>query len=183
MIGNIDYCTSVCNNCTDMYGLIRELEAAHAVAAKREGLSQEQENEIEQLEQDLVDIKSDLDDYRSHLARQISEDAFDEEEIKNLPDDTARVTSDWKHKILECYFRENMLKYFGKRGICMIGFMLMWNSTDPEEKARGVSTACRDSRMWYCCILPFVPLLMILLHSFIFYAADQGGSICHAADG
>ena len=132
-----------CNKCTDMYGLIRELEAAHAVAAKREGLSQEQENEIEQLEQDLVDIKSDLDDYRSHLARQISEDAFDEEEIKNLPDDTARVTSDWKHKILECYFRENMLKYFGKRGICMIGFMLMWNSTDPEEKARGVSTTCR----------------------------------------
>ena len=66
------------------------------------------------------------------------EDLYDEEEIRNLPDGTIRITADWKHKILECYHRENMLKYVGKKGSSMLGFMLMWNLTDPIEKAKGI---------------------------------------------
>ena len=127
-----------CNKCSDMYAIIETMQSKLEVANSCDDLSIERQEDLDQLSQDIEDTKSDLDEYRSHLARQVFEDRYDEEEIKNLPDDTVRITSDWKHKVLECYHRENMVKYFGKKGTSMIGFMLMWNSLDPSERAEGI---------------------------------------------
>jgi hypothetical protein len=55
-----------------------------------------------------------------------------------LPDDTAKVISDWKMKILACYFRENQAKFFGKRGISLLGFMVISNSRDEFNVERGM---------------------------------------------
>ena len=41
-------------------------------------------------------------------------------------------------KILSCFFRENQKKWFGKRGASMLGFMIITNSTDEEEKSKGI---------------------------------------------
>jgi hypothetical protein len=55
-----------------------------------------------------------------------------------LPDDTAKVISDWKMKILACYFRENQAKFFGKRGISLLGFMIISNSRDESNFEKGM---------------------------------------------
>lgn len=40
-------------------------------------------------------------------------------------------------KILACYFRENQAKFFGKRGVSLLGFMIITNSRDEEARAKG----------------------------------------------
>ena len=127
-----------CSKCSDMFSIIDHLKAKHIVASARPNISLRQQEDLDQLWEDIAETKTDLDHYRSHLARQVYESRRDEEEIRNLPDDTVRITTDWKHKIQEVYFRENMMKYFGKKGTSMLGFMMMWNSADPEERARGI---------------------------------------------
>jgi hypothetical protein len=79
-----------------------------------------------------------LDEYRSHLARLKTESEYDASELESLPDDTAKVISDWKMKILACYFRENQGKFFGKRGISLLGFMIVTNSKDKDEQNKGM---------------------------------------------
>jgi hypothetical protein len=80
----------------------------------------------------------DLDEYRSHLARLKTEAEFDAKELEELDDDTTKVISDWKMKILACYFRENQGKFFGKRGTSLLGYMLISNSPDPEAREKGL---------------------------------------------
>jgi hypothetical protein len=55
-----------------------------------------------------------------------------------LKDNEAIVTSDYKMKILSCFFQENQKKWFGKRGTSLLGFMITTNSTDKESKAKGL---------------------------------------------
>jgi hypothetical protein len=79
-----------------------------------------------------------LDEYRSHLPRLKSEAEYDAKELETLPDDTAKIISDWKMKILACYFRENQGKFFGKRGTSLLGFMVITNSKDDGERIKGM---------------------------------------------
>ena len=86
-----------------------------------------------------IDVsESYLDEYRSHLTRLKTESEKDIQEMEELPDGTATVISNWKMKILACYFRENQGKFFGKRGTLLLGFMVITNSTDPEDKQKGI---------------------------------------------
>jgi hypothetical protein len=93
---------------------------------------------LEELRYDIDSRKNDLVEFRSHLARHLSEEAKAKEELANLADDEAIVTSDYKMKILSCFFRENQKKWFGKRGTSMLGFMITTNPTDDEQRAKGV---------------------------------------------
>ena len=127
-----------CNKCSEMYAVIDVLKQKHRDANTLSDVSVGRQEGLDQLWQDIIDTQSDLDEYRSHVARQVYEDRYDEKEIRNLSDGTVRITSNWKHKILECYYRENMLKCFGKNGTSMLGFILMWNSTDPVENTKGI---------------------------------------------
>ena len=79
-----------------------------------------------------------LNKYRSHLARLKTESQYDAAELESLPDDTAKVISSWKMKILACYFRENQGKFFGMRGISLLGFMIVTNSKEEEERQKGM---------------------------------------------
>jgi hypothetical protein len=88
----------------------------------------------------LEQITKDLTEYRSHLARHKLEQDFDDAEfLQDLDDSTALVISDFKMKILSCFFRENQLKFFGKRGTSCLGFfMITTNPTDPDARENGI---------------------------------------------
>jgi hypothetical protein len=110
-------------------------------AAKLRDLSTEELLALQNLEELSYEIqcrKADLIEYRSHLARHLSEDKHAKKELHDLADDEAIVTSDYKMKILACFFRENQKKWFGKRGTSMLGFMITTNSLDEDDKAKGI---------------------------------------------
>ena len=93
--------------------------------------------ELEEIEADLSRAEEDLNEYHGHLARHKSEADYDAEELENLKDDKAVVISDYKMKILSCFFRENQQRWFGKRGTSCLGFMIVSNSTDEAVRAKG----------------------------------------------
>jgi hypothetical protein len=94
--------------------------------------------EMEELKYEIDCRKDDLVEYRSHMARHLSEDVSAADKLETLKDDEAIVTSDYKMKILSCFFRENQKKWFGKRGTSLLGFMITTNSSDEESKAKGL---------------------------------------------
>jgi hypothetical protein len=53
-----------------------------------------------------------------------------------MKDNKAIVTSDYKMKILSCFFREDQNKWFGKWGTSLLDFMITTNSTNEETKAK-----------------------------------------------
>jgi hypothetical protein len=79
-----------------------------------------------------------LGEYQSHLACLKTKSEYDAAELELLPDDTVKVISNWKMKILACSFRENQRKFFGKRGISLLGFMIVMNSKDEEGQNKGM---------------------------------------------
>jgi hypothetical protein len=94
--------------------------------------------ECEELLYDIGCRRNDLVEYRSHMARHLSEDIAAAKVLDNLADDEAVVTSDYKMKILSCFFRENQKKWFGKRGTSLLGFMIASNASDEESRAKGI---------------------------------------------
>lgn len=126
-----------CSSCSLPYSIIRQCRTkCNEKARQAEGILAKQslENLLFQIDQ----CRSYLDEYRSHLVRLKTEEEFDQAEMDSLPDDTAKVISDWKMKILACYYRENQARFFGKRGISLLGFMIIINSTIQEERERGI---------------------------------------------
>jgi hypothetical protein len=130
-----------CTRCAEGFGIFQELKAA--IEAKEETARQHNASPLEmqkldQLKCDVETCISDLHDYRGHLARHTSEEEQAMTDMDTLMDDTAIVISDYKMKIIACFFRENQKKWFGKRGTPMLGFMIVTNSADPEMKADGI---------------------------------------------
>jgi hypothetical protein len=96
---------------------------------------------MQQIEEDIHELhvcRDNLVEYRSHLARHKSEDEFASQQYVNLQDDEAIITSDYKMKVLACFFRENQKKWFGKRGTSVLGFMIATNPVDQEDKEKGI---------------------------------------------
>ena len=81
----------------------------------------------------INNCKRNLDIFRSHLARHYTESLYDSEEILRLDKETALVIADFKNKILDCMFRENMCAFFGKNGTSDLGFMRILRGDDPEQ--------------------------------------------------
>ena len=94
-----------CVKCTESFAIIEELKcllsSAKASQLQRSTLELQ---ELEEIEADLSRAVEDLNEHRSHLARHKSEADFDACELENLEDDTAVVVSDYKMKILSCFF-------------------------------------------------------------------------------
>ena len=130
-----------CVKCTESYGIIEDLrtefmlQQAAIVALGGSALERQEDQE---LSRDLDRAGEDLTEYRSHLARHQAEQDFDALELNDLQDDTAVIVSDFKMKILSCFFRENQLKWFGKRGTSCLGFMIISNSTCSEARRQGI---------------------------------------------
>ena len=66
---------------------------------------------LEELMHDIEVRKQDFIEYRSHLARHKLEDEYNKTVMENLQDDEAIVTSDYKMKLLSCFFRKNQKKF------------------------------------------------------------------------
>jgi hypothetical protein len=79
-----------------------------------------------------------FDEYQSHLPQLKSEGEYDVKELDSLADNTAKAISDWKMKILACYFQENQGKCFDKCGTSLLGFMIITNSKDDGERIKGM---------------------------------------------
>lgn len=110
--------------------LQQKLETKKAAAGNSSILKKQQ---LAKYDHDITAAKEDLLEYRSHLARHKSKGDFDAKELEELQNDTV-VTSDYKMKILSCFFCENQGKWFGKRGTSCLGFMIVTNSiTDGDE--------------------------------------------------
>jgi hypothetical protein len=74
---------------------------------KLKKLSRDEQLQLDLLEEQVHDIelrKQDLIEYRSHLARHKSEDDYAKQVMENLKDDEAIVTSDYKMKLLSCFY-------------------------------------------------------------------------------
>ena len=87
----------------------RQAEVARDAIPMR-NLSEQELLALQQLEELWHDIdcrKADLIECRSHMSRHLSEDIWAAEQLENLKDDEAIVTSDFKMKIISCFFRGN----------------------------------------------------------------------------
>jgi hypothetical protein len=120
-------------------------DKARAARARRDAetshLSPAALAELERHEEYLHEIDvctANLREYRSHLSRHVSEEKYATEKLENLADDEAVVTCDYKMKILSCFFREAQSKWFGKRGVSCLGFMIATNAEDEADRAKGV---------------------------------------------
>jgi hypothetical protein len=130
-----------CTRCAEGFSIFQELQEAIKLkegVAKSSPLTTPLElQKLDQLKCDVEACIEDLRTYRGHLARHTSEEEEAMQEVDLLEDDTAIITSDYKMKILACFFRENQKKWFGKRGTPTLGFMIVTNSEDPELRAKG----------------------------------------------
>ena len=97
--------------------------------------------EMQRLEEawyQLIQCRDNLVEYRSHLVRHAAEDEAAAKQMEELPDDEAVSTSDYKMKVLSCFFRETQKKLVGKQGTTVRGFMIARNPVDAEDKAKGI---------------------------------------------
>jgi hypothetical protein len=111
----------------------RDAETSHLSPAALANLEQHEEYLHE-----IDECTANLREYRSHLARHVSEEKYATEKLENLADDEAIVTCDYKMKILACFFREAQSKWFGKRGVSCLGFMIATNAADNADREKGV---------------------------------------------
>lgn len=130
-----------CVSCAESFGVIDDLKVQ--VEIKKEELANRyastlERNKLDDLGADIDIVTADLREYRSHLARHKAEGDFDAQELKGLADDSALVICDFKMKLLSCFFRENQLKFFGKRGTGCLGFMIVTSSRDPDAREKGI---------------------------------------------
>jgi hypothetical protein len=126
-----------CKHCTQGYRILVILDKR----AKTKGLAAKgvlEKQQIDEMQHEIVLAKEDLDEYRSHLSRLKTEADFDQKELDELADDSAKVISDWKMKLLACYFRENQGRFLGKRGVSLLEFMIASNLRDEESRAAGL---------------------------------------------
>ena len=121
-----------CHECSQGYRIIEDIkllmEGADVTLFNAMDTSQ-LSNDRETISQ----CKSNLDILRSHLARHHTEAEADSLDVANLDDDTAIVIADFKNNILDCMFRENMVKFFGKNGTNDLGFMRIIKGSDSSE--------------------------------------------------
>jgi hypothetical protein len=131
-----------CLNSSDLeHPKLEKREAASKPTSQLCQLTSLELLELQKLEEHLHEINEcilNLKEYRGHLARHVSEDTYAQSKIDNLADDVAIVTSDYKMKILSCFFRETQKKWFGKRGTNLLGFMITTNALDEADKLQGV---------------------------------------------
>eukprot|EP00980_Cylindrotheca_fusiformis_P024057 scaffold11480_cov117-Cylindrotheca_fusiformis.AAC.1 len=130
-----------CTQCADGFAIFQELRIAIEEKEANAQTNRASALELQRLDQLKCDIEtciSDLQEYRGHLARHKAEEEQAMLELEQLDDDTAIVTSDYKMKILSCFFRENQKKWFGKRGTTTLGFMIVTNPDDPALKEKGI---------------------------------------------
>jgi len=128
-----------CIDCAKPFAILEQLQSLLEEKQQSKPESECTTTELELYSECAHEIErayTNLKEYRSHLARHKAEQDFASEELDNLQDDEAAVTSDYKMKILAAFFRMNQQKWFGQRGITGLGFMIAYNN--PEEPSKKI---------------------------------------------
>ena len=152
-----------CNECFDSIAALYKLHEKVSASTTFTGI---QEDILCNLEAKIGVCKINLEEYRAHVAQKFWESAEEKEFWSKLKPGEAAVISDWKMKILASYFRENMSKFFGKKGFSLIGFMIVYGSDSPTKEVQYVfmltDDTCQDVQsvmaaklLLYTEILPF----------------------------
>ena len=84
-------------------------------------------------EHQIKTCRQNMIDYRAHLILKYDEKEAEKEQLIGLTDHQAIVIADWKMKILEAFHRETQVKFFGKRGTSLLGFMVISNDQEIYE--------------------------------------------------
>ena len=122
--------SACCQECVRGFDLISTLHS-WAARAQQLSLGVHALDELHELQHELTECQANLVHYRSHLARKRAENDYKADRRLHLPEDVVLITADWKKKILEARFRENMKAWYSKTGRSMLGFMaIAKNGTD-----------------------------------------------------
>lgn len=124
-----------CVDCTRGYAIIIRLKELHRAVKSDTSVARSlaEQNRIEDDERRIDECLRRLDVYRSHLARHTSEEEFESNRIANLMDNQAYIVSDYKCRILSCFYREGQQKFFGKKGTSCHGHMIITNCLAETE--------------------------------------------------
>lgn len=116
-----------CVDCARGFKIIRRVEELHQTKKEDTSVARSpvEQNRIEDDAQRICECRRRLNVYRSHLARHLAEGEYEHDAIANLPRHRAETISDFKCRILSCFFREGQQKFFGKKGTACLGFMVM----------------------------------------------------------
>ena len=126
-----------CTNCALGYSIVRRLEAKLEAVKGALFPTDRDRFEYEEAKDRIINCRIDLDEYRSHLARLWSEAGEDVPDLNHLWEvNGCMVRCDYKMRILACYFRENQLKWYAKRGITCLGFMIISKAKDGDPDRR-----------------------------------------------
>ena len=130
-----------CKRCDEGFAILETLGEWIEAKRNRPGMNKLQKDDHGHRFAELQMAHENLVEYRSHLARQLSEGQFDDDEARNLKIDTAIIASDYKMKILSVFFRENQNKFFGKHGTLCLGFMMQYLELVDETSRKVVEFA------------------------------------------
>ena len=123
---------NACLDCSLGFGIIIEINEA-ITNINSVNLSPMERSQLHNDVETINECKDNLDVLRSHLSRHYTESVQDSLDLANLDDSTAIVTADFKNNILDCMFRENMQKFFGKNGTTDLGFMVVMKDPDSSQ--------------------------------------------------
>ena len=126
-----------CNECTECFKLISDLLTMHEeVTSGIQCPNSRQGDTLLRLGEEIHQCKRNLEDYRAHIVQKWWEGIEEASFYKNLKPGEAAVICDWKMKILERFFRENMQRFFGKKGFSCLGFMVVFGSNDENKEVK-----------------------------------------------
>jgi len=114
----------VCSKCNQSFAIFPLID--EMLVAVKEVLA-DLDDELLMYEHQLKTCRQNLIDYRAHLVLKFDEKEAEKDQLLTLSDNQAIVIADWKMKILEAFHRETQVKFFGKRGTSLLGFMVISN--------------------------------------------------------
>ena len=121
--------TACCEECVRGFDLLSTLHTWVGRAKQRQ-LGPVALDQLHELEHELGECEDNFVHYRGHLARKHGENGYKAARRLAMPEDTVELTSDYKKKILEAKFRENMKAWYAKTGKSMLGFMALGKDGD-----------------------------------------------------
>jgi hypothetical protein len=136
-----------CVKCAGSLAVFDSLKLLQVEADRRPGLTPAQMDDLINTNREIAICERHFTQYRAHLAQIRAEAEFDAVELDGLKDDEALIITDYKMKILACFYRENQARFFGKRGCSLLGFLILVNRPGcPGQNGRGLSSESSSCR-------------------------------------
>lgn len=122
-----------CQDCNDSFFLITKLQDILQKVKDEKKLEESDINDFLTIASKIECCQWKLEEYRAHIMQKHWEAIEEGQFFRNLGPGEIAVITDWKMKILEQFFWENMEIFFGKKGFSLIGNMCVFGS-ELEDK-------------------------------------------------